>query len=176
MKLYHHGDYTVRKLLPLDWKAFKAMRLEAAKNEPNVFVRPYEEEAKTTDKEWQDRLKDIHRLYLGLFDHDEMIGLSGIAFHSHDPSVGVMVASYIRIPHRGKGLSNLFYQARIDWALRKGLRKLIVSHHKGNDASRAAIQKHHFLPTHRELKKWPDGSEDEQLFYELDMQKWKDVI
>src|SRR4051812_49197783 len=117
MKLYHQGDYTVRKLMPLDWKIFKAMRLEAARNEPNVFVRPFAEEAQTTDEEWQARLADNSRLYLGLFDHDDMIGLSGIALHSHDPSIGVMVASYIQNAHRGKGLSNLFYEARLDWAL-----------------------------------------------------------
>ena len=175
MKLYHQGDYTVRKLMPADWKFFKAMRLEAAKNEPNVFVRPHAEEAQTNDAEWQARLKDANRLYLGLFDHNEMVGLSGIALHSHDPSIGVMVASYICKNHRGNGLSNLFYEARLDWALRKGLRKLIVSHHKDNIPSRAAIQKHYFLPTHRELKRWPDGTEEEQLFYELDLAKWRDL-
>lgn len=175
MKLYHQNDYTVRRLIPREWAILRQIRLEAVQAEPNVFVRPFEDEAQTTEAEWIERLGDDDRAYFGLFHYDEIVGLSGIARHSDDPAIGVMVASYIQTTHRGLGLSNLFYQARIDWALKKNLRKLIVSHQKSNEASRAAIQKHHFAPTYREMKTWPDGRTEEQLFYELDLQKWKDL-
>lgn len=176
MKLYHQGDYTVRKFLPKEWKAFRAIRLEAVKREPNIFVRGLDEELLTEKAEWVERLKDTHRAYFGLFYHDDCIGMSAVALHSEDASTGILAVSYIDAAHRGKGLSHLFYNARIDWALRRNLRKLVVSHRKDNDASRAAIQKFYFQPTHRELKEWPDGKREEQLFYELDLQKWRNVF
>jgi len=162
--------------MPREWQAFKEIRLEAVRAEPNVFVQTLDEQLKRPDKEWREMLEDSNRAYFVLANGDEAVGLSGVARHGENPDWGVLVLSYIRPEHRGKGLSNLFYQARLDWAARKGLSRMLVSHRKDNVASKAAIKKFHFEYTHDEMKRWPDGTTEEQLFYALDLRKWKDVF
>ncbi len=176
MRLYHQDEYTVRKLLPREWRALKDIRLKAVQAEPNVFVATYDDQILRPDREWKAMLEDSDRAYFILVHGGHIVGLSGVARHGEDPVTGVLVLSYIDKVHRNRGLSNLFYQARLDWAVRKGLRKVIVSHRKDNKASKAAIKKFHFEYTHTEMKKWPDGTKEEQLFYQLDLKKWQDVF
>lgn len=176
MRLYHQDDYTVRKLTAREWQILKDIRLEAVRLEPNVFVLTYDEQVLRPDKDWQDMLRDPNRAYFVLVHHDQVIGVTGVAKHGEDPSTGVLVLSYIRQEHRGKGLSNLYYDARLDWAEIKGLKRMIVSHRKDNKASKAAIKKFHFYYTHREMKKWPDGTKEEQFFYQLDLSERREAF
>lgn len=177
MRLYRQGDYTVRKLVPAEWTVLRAVRMEAVAQEPNIFVFTTEDEKNRPEEEWRAILRDTNRAYFILVHGEEdIVGVTGIAKHSHDPSIGVLVASYIRTAHRGKGLSNMFYQARIDWALRKNLKKLIVSHRKDNKPSKYAMKRFYFDYMYDAMTKWPDGTKEKQYFYQLDLQKWREVF
>jgi RimJ/RimL family protein N-acetyltransferase len=69
---------------------------------------------------------------------------------------------------RGKGLSELMYQTRIDWAKRQPtVERIIVSHRASNFASKHAILKHGFVRTHSTEKIWSDGLTDDDVHYEL---------
>ena len=76
--------------------------------------------------------------------------------------------SFIHPDYRGRGLSELFYQARIDWARsQEGITRVIVSHRDGNEASKAANQKFGFVATDSTETVFPDGVLAKEYNYEL---------
>lgn len=76
---------------------------------------------------------------------------------------------FIQPAYRGRGLSALFHEARLDWAKMRKFKRVIVSHRISNQASAAAIRRAGFAETHAENKLWPDGVEADQVFYRLDL-------
>ncbi len=137
-----------------------------------MFGRPYEVEANFTPQEWQEWVAGSDKAMFGLFNNGVLVGITGIVTHRKDPTVGFMVASFLGAEYRGRGLSDMFYKARIDWAKSYlPWKKIVVGHRDGNEPSRRANQRHGFVFTHRETKTWPDGITCDELCYELDLEK-----
>jgi RimJ/RimL family protein N-acetyltransferase len=160
-------EYSLLLFQPDHWSTFRAIRLEALRNEPRFFGAGYEEEVKETEAQWRKTLSHQIGAHWGLFHHGTCIGLTGIWPFRKQTDTLILRASYIAPEHRGKGLSALFYRARIEWARDHGIKHLVISHREGNEASRAANQKFGFRYTHSEEKLWPDGITEGHLFYEL---------
>jgi RimJ/RimL family protein N-acetyltransferase len=158
------NPYHLKKLTPDDWLIFKQIRLEALQQAHGVFGGSYEKESQHPDDYWQERISDPLSAYWGLFHDNEIIGLTGA--RAYDTDI-FLVASYIRAEHRKKGLSTLYYRARIDWAKENGYKKVIVSHREDNIASKKANQNFGFVYTHTEPKTWPDGKTQNNVFYSL---------
>ncbi len=79
--------------------------------------------------------------------------------------------TYIEPEYRARGLSGLLYKARIDWALRNTMfKKLSVGHRMDNEPSKRAMLAHGFKFTHKEFIQWPDGGEEWDYKYELDLE------
>lgn len=169
MTIYTKDHYSLRRFLPADWAIYKIIRLEALKNDPAVFGSNYDKEFKYEDEEWRSILENPERAFFGLFHDNTLIGVTGVARKKDKEDEVILVASYIHRTHRGKGLSELFYKARLDWARNNGYKHVIVSHRISNEASKAANQKHGFRYTHSEKEIWPDGIEADQLYYVLDL-------
>lgn len=160
----------LRRFSPEDWQTFKAIRLEALETESYFFGGRHTLESPLSDEEWLDRLSHPDDgAFWGLYDGNECIGLTGIRKHPNYPDSMVLSASYIRKEYRGQGISALFYQTRIDWARENGYTEIYVAHRQGNDASRAANQKFGFKYTHTEQTIWPDGSQNNKLWYRLQL-------
>ena len=158
----------LRRFTTDDWQVFKAIRLEALRTELYFFGGRYILEVGLPDDEWKDRLSHPDdAAFWGLYDGDECIGLTGIKKHPNYPGSMVLSASFIRGEYRGRGLSALYYQTRIDWAREQGYTDVYVAHRIGNDASRAANQKFGFKYTHTETTTWPDGTVSDKLWYRL---------
>ena len=129
----------VRKLENEDWKAYKALRLEALRLHADKYGSSYEENVGRSDAEWQDDLCGASQAFFGLFDGDEMVGSGGIFMKGEASKCGILIGGYIRKEYRGKGYSRLIYEARIEWARDSGLfDRLPIGHRKGNEASRTA--------------------------------------
>lgn len=107
-------------------------------------------------------------LFFALLDGNQIIGMTGIL--RRENNVGKCIASYIREEYRGQNLSHLLYQARIDWAKKHGIKRMIVGHRASNAASQAANQKFGFKQI--EIEKdvaWPDGTTEDYWRYELQL-------
>ena len=162
------NGYSLYQFGKQDWMSLKSIRLEALKEEPSVFGSSFEKESLLSDSSWQERLSTRNKAFFGLFpDTGECIGLTGIIREAGRGNSVVLIASYIRKAHRGRGLSKLFYDARIDWAKQNGYGKAIISHRDTNLISKAANQRAGFTFTHWEERVWPDGILAKELFYEL---------
>lgn len=161
-------NYLIEQLEQDDWQLLKAIRLEALSLEPNSFGSNYQKEAPYEEQEWRAFVgngKD--RAIFVLKGDDEVIGVTGIVRSGEQQQEAVLIASYIRREHRGKGLSRLLYEARLNWASRNNFSSVIVSHRESNIASKMANQKFDFQYTGEEDKVWIDGKNEKQIMYRL---------
>ena len=167
MKSYFKDQYSLSRFSSDQWKAYKAIRLEALQTNPEMFGSNFAKESQYSEQEWRAPLQSDQRAMFALYDGEEIIGVTGIVLKKEDDSKAVLIASFIKPEYRGQGLSKLFYQARIDWAREKGCESVIVAHRDGNEKSKAANQSFGFEYTHTEETIWPDGVSAGQLNYRL---------
>ena len=95
--------------------------------------------------------------------------------HRGDPSgeTAILAMSFIEAEYRGKGLSRLMYQARLDWVRAQSqFKRVVVSHRESNEASRRANQAFDFQYVGRESRTWPDGVAEVEVHYELHIPRY----
>ena len=164
----------VRALVESDWESLRALRLKALQTEPGVFCAVHADEAGKPERDWRTLAGNElegQRVF-GLFDGDELVGLSAVFTDRADASgeTAQFAMSYIEPAYRGRGFARLFYEARLDWARSRGTFKRIrVSHRRSNEVSRRANQPHGFVETQAVERAWPDGTQDDEVVYELDL-------
>jgi RimJ/RimL family protein N-acetyltransferase len=98
------------------------------------------------------------------------IGITCVSVDRNDPTrkTALLWGSWLAPRVRGRGLSELMYKTRINWAKeQRGVEKIIVSHRASNVASKFANQKHGFVLTHKAGKIWMDSTTEDEIFYEL---------
>ena len=168
--------FTIRPFKSDEWQDFKAIRIEALTKHPEVFGSNVQDAMAEDDQYWKDRIASTINKFPSisfvLLNYDgDIIGMTGIVTASEDPSgkTAKLCASYIRDGHKGKGLSTLFYTARIAWARAHSdqFDKIFVSHRKGNEASRRANQAFGFVFKSEAPRQWPDGTTDLEINYIL---------
>ncbi len=149
----------IRPFRKNEWEIFKGKRLQALKDMPNVFLSTYGAAAAQRDEFWQEMINSDREEIFGLFDGERLIGITGVFENWRDKSgrTANLGMSYIDPGYRGRGLSRLLYQARIDWARAKGYEKITVGHREGNETSKAANQKFGFVFYEKEEIEFPDG-------------------
>lgn len=164
------GGISIRPLEPREWQAFRDFRLAALRAMPGVFSSAYEGELARAEDWWRDTLGGPGRRVFGLFDGDRLIGITAVFTSRDDPSgsTALLAMSFILPDYRGRGLSDLFYRARLAWVReRPQFKRILVSHRASNEASRRANQRHGFILVGRAPRTWPDGSTEDELSYEL---------
>lgn len=163
-------DIYTRQWQEADWLTYKTIRLEAVSRHGGLFGASFEFEASQPDDFWKARLADPDKgTVFGLYDGSMVIGLTGI-YRDWNGRAGVAVLcmSYIREEYRGKGLSNLLYKARIDWAKAKGdINLLVVGHREGNNSSKGANQRWGFRLQKIEDLVYGNGEKAKDYVYEL---------
>lgn len=161
---------TIRKFEERDWQILKEIRLKALKSDPGVFGSNYQKESEMTNEEWLGWLTNPDAASFGVFDGDQIVGMTGIAIHRDDltKKSAILWGSWLEPVYRRQGISKQMYESRITWVRQHPTcEKIVVSHRAANAASKHANQKHGFVYTHKTTKQWPDGVEDDDLFYEL---------
>jgi len=147
------------------------VRLRALKSDPSVFGATYEDKTKMADGEWQTILKNQDEAIFGIFNGAALIGLTAISIHRDDPEKkqALLWGSWLELEYRGRGVSKMMYEARLDWAQRHPTcEKIIVGHRDSNLASKFANQKYGFVYTSTEkARRWPDGKVEDLHNYEL---------
>ncbi len=161
---------SIRQLTEDDWQNFSQIRLKALQTDPNVFGSNYETESQMTEAEWRSRLQAKDNAIFLIFENETAIGITCVSVDRNDPTkkTALLWGSWLTPQFRGKGLSELMYQARINWAKEQPTaEKIIVSHRASNIASKHANQKHGFVLTHKTEKVWTDGVTEDEIFYAL---------
>jgi RimJ/RimL family protein N-acetyltransferase len=160
----------IRALESAEWAAFKNFRLQALKATPGMFASSYEAEVGMTPEEWQRTIRGPTHQVFGLFAGEDLIAITAAFTWREDPSgqTALLAMSFILPEYRGRGLSEMLYEARLDWIrTQRRFKRVVVSHRQSNEQSRRAIERHGFLPTGRAQRTWPDGTTEDEIFYEL---------
>jgi GNAT superfamily N-acetyltransferase len=171
MKNISKESYTLQHLLPCHWEEYKSIRLRALKTNPKMFGSNYAKESTYSKNDWISLLENGFRGIFALYHDKSVVGLSGVAIRKENPTTAIFFASFIEPTHRGKGLSKLLYEARMEWARQKQCSLITVSHRSGNKISEAAIKSFGFKYTNAEEVNWPDGKRAEELTYVLELNK-----
>lgn len=160
----------IRELGPEDWRLFRDFRLEALRAAPGVFSTSFDEARARADATWAATLSDPDNAVFGVFDVDRMIALTSVFTSRDDPErrTALLAMSFIDPAYRGRGLSGMLYDARLDWVRRRpGFRRVVVSHRRSNTASMRANQRYGFRLIDESPRVWPDGETEDELIYEL---------
>lgn len=163
-------NISIRQLTEKDWRELSEIRLKALQTDPKVFGSNYEKESKFTETDWRGWLQREDAAVFMLFADEKPIGMTGVSVWREDETnqTAILIASWLEPEFRGKGLSKLIYQARIDWAkAHPTIKRIIVSHRASNLASKYANQKHRFVFTRTHEKVWSDGITEDEVCYEL---------
>lgn len=161
---------TLSQLQVADWEILRRVRLLALQSDPSVFGSSHARELAYTPDVWREWLDTPDTAIFGVFDGANIAGMTSISVMRDDLSrtTAKLWGSWLRSDLRGQGLSVPMYRARIHWAqAHPTVEKIVVSHRGSNAASKHANQKHGFIYTHSTPHIWPDGVEDDHLFYEL---------
>lgn len=159
---------TIRHLSEDDWLEFSRVRLKALQTDPEVFGSNYQKESLLTEVDWRNRLKN-NRVFL-ICEGETPIGMTGVSIDRDDATnkTAILWGSWLAPAVRRRGLSELMYKTRIEWAKQQPtVERIIVSHRASNLASKRAIQKHGFVLTHVKELIWTDGATEDIVSYEL---------
>lgn len=161
---------TIRQSTLEDWPVIKDVRLRALQTDPGVFGSNYAREAAWNDGDWRDWAAHPDIGVFILREGGAPIGMTAISIDKYDPSKrhAILWGSWLDPTYRGRGLSHMMYEARLDWAqAHPTCDQIVVSHRASNVKSKRANQKHGFIYTHTEDQTWPDGVTEDRVFYTL---------
>ena len=162
----------IRPFDTAEWERFREFRLAALAAKPGLFAVSYNEAEARPPEDWQRTIEGIDRRVFGLFDDQRLIGITAAFAWREDPTgqTAFLAMSFILPEYRGRHLSRILYQARLDWIRAHGqFKRVVVSHRVSNEVSGRAMQHFGFQETHRARKVWPDGGEEDEVFYELNL-------
>lgn len=166
----HGGRTTIRPSNSSEWQTFRDFRLAALRAAPGVFAASYESDVALSENAWRETIAGADHQVFGLFANANLIGITAVFAWNGDPTgqAAILAMSFIVPEFRGRGLSRLLYDARIDWIRSKPqFKRIVVSHRLTNDVSRRANQRYGFKQTHTSLRVWPDGTSEDEIWYEL---------
>lgn len=161
----------LRQLRPDDWRDLRDIRLEALRDHPGSFFARLEEVTRRTQADWVAMLANPDMASFGLFDGEALAGLTAIYLDKSDPSgaTAALGSSFIRPAWRGRGFAARCYAERLAWARERGVARVTVGHRASNEPSRRAMIAAGFVETDRVSYRWPDGTEEDDVRYELQL-------
>lgn len=113
------ADATIRRLRSDDAAAFKSLRLEALKTNPELLRSTFEAEDKLEVTWFAGRLEDA--TILGAFRNGELVGTAGFFIQQGQPNAhkGRLFTMYVRPSSRNLGVGRLLLSAVLDVAREK---------------------------------------------------------
>ena len=164
------NEFKVKRFNLQDWEDQKLIRLESLVEHPEYFC-PSRDETKFSEQDWKQRIQSPNSAGFGLFDpKGNIIGLTAIVREGNDSKStrAQLVSSYIRKKYRGRGLSQLLYKSRIEWAKDQGdIDTLIVEFAEDNLASQRACDKFDFKMVESKDETWGNNELKKCLVYQL---------
>jgi RimJ/RimL family protein N-acetyltransferase len=137
----------IRRLLPLDATAYRALMLEAYAAHPDAFTSTVGERASLPLPWWQARLADeaaAPNVVLGTFEEGRLAGVAGIEFESRTKTrhKTTLFGMYVPVASRGKGIgADLVHAALAAARERPEVRLMQLTVSQGNRAAERLYEK-----------------------------------
>lgn len=173
-----HRPY-MRPLVEGDWRALRKLRLHALRTETGMYCSSLEAEFAHSEAQWRALAAngDDRQQVFGLFEGEVLIGITAVFMYEGDPTerTAVFGMSYVRPEYREQGHAQQYFEARFAWVRdHPRFTRVRVSHRRSNEPSRRAIERQGFRPVDAVTRTWPDGIEDSETIYELDLSASED--
>jgi ribosomal protein S18 acetylase RimI-like enzyme len=112
------ADPEIRRLTPDDLIAFKALRLEALRTEPQAFGAAFEENAARPDAYFLTLIGAEPNLVFAAFEAGELVGKAGfiVEVGLKNRHKGFLWGVYVRASHRGRGIGEALVRRVLDHA------------------------------------------------------------
>ena len=114
-------DITISKLNIDEWPKYKALRLEALKNEPSSFGSSYEDNLKSPDDLWREQLQKSHNGEGGVMffakKGDKLVGMIGAFWQDKEKTrhIGNIFGVYVSSDYRGKGIGKQLMEVILNY-------------------------------------------------------------
>lgn len=132
----------VRQIDADEWEAWRTIRLDALRADPDAFASTYEREAAFAESDWRDRLGGETGPAVLAFDGDRPVGMG--AGWCYEPGRLMVVAMWTRPGWRGRGVGRLVLDVVVGWA---EARALLVTLWvvDSNTGARSLYERHGFV-------------------------------
>ena len=126
----------IKKLASSRWKDYRALRLEALKNDPIAFGSSYNEEIKLSNNEWKRRIKNSLFALL----NDKPIGTIVYIFENKTKTkhIANIYGVYVKKEYRGQGVGKKLVESAI--SLIKKNKNIIKINLNVNPKQKAAVK------------------------------------
>ena len=145
-------DAELRRVVPEDWPALKALRLEALQDSPVAFCERYADAVRETDEGWRARTArgaDGGDSFQVLALVRDLPVATAVGFV--DGADGVLAAVYVTPACRGAGVLDAMVEQVAAWARERSCPQLRLLVHESNLGAHRAYERLGFVPTgHRE--------------------------
>ena len=159
-----------RKLLPVDLKQYRQVRLEALKNYPASFGSSYEEESASPKLGFEANIEQQlnSKFIIGAFDGEKLIGICGFAQETRVKVKhrGLIIQMYIQPQYQGKKLGLQLLQTTIHEAFKlPDLEQIVLGVITTNESAKKIYEQAGFkeFGTHPHYLKIGDKYFDERL-------------
>ncbi|MET7456586.1 GNAT family N-acetyltransferase [Streptomyces sp. NPDC005574] len=159
------GSYLIRSIRSDEWARTKELRLVALRDPVAhlAFLDTYEQAAARPDSFWQERAEGAAEGATGAQqiisegpDGDwagmltvliEQPGTTDWAGFLVERKQGHIVGVYVRPEHRGSGMTEVLFDAGLEWAWGQGVERVRLIVHEDNARAQSFYRKAGFLPT-----------------------------
>ena len=158
-------------LAPAEWRAYRALRLEALRDSPQAFGSSYQDQLSRPDSFWRTRLEDAakgqHTWLFFARAGQAWVGMTG-AYHEEadDPGLATIVSVYVTPTARGQGISTRLMQAILDQLRQAGFRTAQLGVVLGQTAALHLYQGFGFKVVRTETNLMGDGLEHVEYLME----------
>lgn len=158
-------DVELRRVVPDDWPALRALRLEALQDAPIAYCEAYADAVRETDEGWRARAA---RGAEGGDSFQVLARLRGLPVATAVGFLGagdaVLAAVYVTPACRGCGLLEAMVEQVAAWARERSCPRLRLLVHESNDRALRAYERLGFVATgHREPYPLDPATEEVEL-------------
>jgi GNAT superfamily N-acetyltransferase len=165
------GDrFEVRRMRADEWRALRAMRLEALENSPLSYGTTHGREILRVDAEWRERAAagaaGEHEVAIAALAGGRWVGM---ARGYLEPPIAHLIAVYVTPAWRRQGIAEALSRAVATWARERGASAILLSVSDWNDGARRVYEAIGFVPNgvHRTLP-WNDEVWESEMRLELE--------
>lgn len=162
---------SVKQMKVEDWEQFRDIRLFSLQESPHAYGSSYADAVNLSESEWKNYLGQKDKAIFGLFDHKKIMGLGSVRVLDDTKEHAGLFMGYVAPDYRGRGLSKLLYEARIEWARAHPSVSAVITFNKASNIAAQAMNKGFGfkLISRKPRDNWPDGSTDDALKFKLNL-------
>ncbi|HMG48992.1 MAG TPA: GNAT family N-acetyltransferase [Inquilinus sp.] len=137
----------IRRLGPADAGAYRDIRLEGLRRQPECFGTAYGDEAAVPVAALADRLGQAAGIFAAQRD-GRLLGIAGLRLPVSPRRAhrGILTGMYVRPEARGLGIADALVQAVLAEARARGLDAVTLTVTAGNRPAQSLYDRHGFLP------------------------------